>query len=93
MFYMLAVVIGIGLPMLLFELYMLRAPRDGRTWLRVIYTGVPGWLEDRNDDPALRGPAAIIAQLHFNGHLMPYEGSYLSALIMWIRNTPKGRAR
>lgn len=86
LFYLLAVVIAVAVPALIFESYMLNPPRKppcGR-WRRVIYAGLPGWLDD-GGEAELRGPATIPAQIHFNGRLTGYTGSYTVAVARLIR--------
>lgn len=88
LFYMLAVVVAVGVPALLFELYMLKPPRvkPAVRWQRVIYLGFPGWLDYAPDGARLWGPAVLLARLHFNGWLVGYTGSYTAAVINIIRH-------
>lgn len=73
---------------LAFEACALLCP-SGKQWTRIIYAGLPGWMEVTEDEvPMVVGPAAFAASIHFNGFFYVYRGPWIWGLVRWIKDRP-----
>lgn len=88
------VLIIISIVWLLLEASVLFQPDHDREWIRVIYAGLPGWMEvapkgvKPGDDftPMVAGPAAWAAGVAFNGYFGIYRGPWIWGFIQWLRH-------
>jgi hypothetical protein len=72
------------LPFLVLELIMFFPPSADREWSKMIYSGLPGWITEDEENPVVAGPAMVAIHFYYNGWIMLYRGSYMMGLLWWL---------